>query len=811
MKMQENTMTDRMMKSDSSAARAAKPARAFRVLTVLAAALFATAALSCTADSENTRGDVVRISVSGAASAAECVQEALEHASLIVSYENGSEERIPLKPLPEGVSLSVGGTAVDFDRSFLQDDGETVRLAVSYAGKTDTLSVRNSAYQKPEPSDPEAPETPEYVTDVSLSFAQEAYTEEQENILKELRVSVTFDGDGYSAHTKTLTLHKLYDWLSDFYTYAGEYYRFSLYAGSGAEDGPLFSFPSGNGFPEDKRIPLTAEESSFRWTLSLFAEPQKDYGGTVSVTVQAGTYTLQLSDLESLAVPGAPDTPLTLTAQTIKQVGDISSGTVTVHYKKVFGEDGTEAAEATNQNKEAAVAEAVAEMKKKHGAIDSRLLDGTVSITKSTDKYNMPVRLYDNNKLEIDQYKIKTDAVISLDGNFDYSEMKIEVVNNNNIKRELTKDQIGNATFSLTGYNLKNAKDFIKIYKDLPIKTTFDKDIMLKTSADEVKDYATPTLNFNMDSLYTEDVESQNYIVYLHKLYDLNNLNKINVTQTYTDSFNTFDSQLPLFTENKLKTEYPNLSIDALVKLNKNIGYKGFKNISVKGNYDTSKENYDINTQFTNVVFEGDVSGLTNSEVDQFYGVAYFKNKNYTIKAQPGKHVSAAGILRLDDLSNTENIEISSPINDFRGTNKDEFLNYNSSYDYTNSDTQINNKNFIYDNIIAMYFDDYIKENEAIKIAHRFNVLKAGIGNVFSDTTKVFSSNSKAHSRTPRSLEEFEYYGNNGRFEKSAKSSYDGYEKEFEALQEAEKEKLNNDTNNQIALNNRRVSASIYA
>lgn len=616
--MQENTMTDRMMKSDSGVARAAKPARAFRVLTVLAAALFATAALSCTADSENTRGDVVRISVSGAASAAECVQEALEHALLIVSYENGSEERIPLKPLPEGVVLSVGGTAVGFGRSFSHEDGETVRLAVSYAGKTASLSVRNSAYQKPEPSVPEAPETPEYITAVSLSFAQEAYTEEQENILEELRVSVTFGGDGCSAHTKTLTLRKLYDLLSEFYTYAGDY-RFSLYDGSGAEEELLFSFPSGNGFPENVRIPLAAGETSFRWTLSLFAEPRKDYGGTVSVTVQAGTYTLQLSDLESLAVPGAPDTPLTLTAQTIQLVGDISSGTVTVHYKKVFGEDGTEAAETTNQNKEAAVAEAVAEMKEKHGAIDSRLLDGTVSITKSKDKYNMPVRLYDD-KLEIDQYKIKTDVAISLDGNFDYSEMKIEVVNNNNTKRELTDKQIGNATFSLKGYNLKNATDFIKIYKDLPIKTTFDKDIMLKTSADEVKDYATPTLNFNMNSLYTDDIESQNYIVYLHKLYDLNNLDKINVTQTYTDSFNTFDSQLPLFTGNELKKEYPNLSIDALVKLNKNIGYKGFKNISVKGNYDTSKENYDINTQFTNVVFEGDVSGLTNSKVNQFHG-----------------------------------------------------------------------------------------------------------------------------------------------------------------------------------------------
>lgn len=481
--MQENTMTDRMMKSDSSAARAAKPARAFRVLTVLAAALCATAALSCTADSENTRGDAVRISVSDAAPAAKCVQEALEHALLIVSYENGSEERIPLNPLPEGVGLSVNGTAVGFGRSFSQEDGETVRLAVSYAGKTASLPVQNSAYRKQEPSDPEAPETPEYITDVSLFFAQESYTEELENILEELRVSVTFGGDGYSAYTKTLTLRELYDLLSDFYIYAGDY-CFSLYAGNSAEEDPLFSFPSGNGFPGDARIPLTAGEASFRWTLSLFAEPRKDYDGTVSVTVQeAGTYTLRLSDLESLAVPGAPDTPLTLTAQTIQLVGDISSGTLKVSYKDVEND-----AAASDENKKKAVETLFSQYDgaEVSVALLAALIAGKISITKvengktlnryieindSSSVMNEGIMLHDIDKIidngTVPSYTISSPEIkVNLSGDFNYNEIHIEKGDNLNID---------NARFTIGDKYLLSSDAVLDLYKD--INSLFGKNV----------------------------------------------------------------------------------------------------------------------------------------------------------------------------------------------------------------------------------------------------------------------------------------------------------------------------------------------
>lgn len=667
MKMQENTMTDRMMKSDSGAARAAKPARAFRVLTVLAAALCATAALSCTADSENTRGDAVRISVSDAAPAAKCVQKALEHALLIVSYENGSEERIPLNPLPEGVGLSVNGTAVSFDRSFSQEDGETVSLAVSYAGNTDTLSVRNSAYQKPETSDPEpnAPETPEYITDVSLSFAQESYTEEQENILEELRVSVTFGGDGYSAHTKTLTLRELYDWLSDFYIYAGEYYRFSLYAGSGAEEELLFSFSSGNGFPENARIPLTAENSSFRWTLSLFAEPRKDYGDTVSVTVQeAGTYTLRLSDLESLAVPGAPDTPLTLTAQTIKLVGDISSGTVTVHYKKVFDEDGTEAAEATNQNKEAAVAEAVAEMKEKHGAIDSRLMDGSVSITKNgkrnivNDYYIYQTTTGNSNKAdsewwvlekhpatkEVDSYKISKGDIV-LDGVFNYNEIDIENAGANISVSENAEFTMKQMYTNDSLYFLMTPKAIFDMYSRL-FKVSYNEDtnsqaptlqdVITKT----IKTSNTPKLDYYIHGAGDENSMTSS-IIALHKIYEGKEgqlqldvgVDKTNfpayqsISRRYFQGADFLNGNT-MFNDNNLNPNIPNMSTNVLTKLLK-YNINSFKNVKITGDYTTGDA--DIDAELTNVVFDGNVSGLKNSYKGQFTnaGVVYFMDLPY--------------------------------------------------------------------------------------------------------------------------------------------------------------------------------------
>lgn len=81
--------------------------------------------------------------------------------------------------------------------------------------------------------------------------------------------------------------------------------------------------------------------------------------------------------------------------------------------------------------------------------------------------------------------------------------------------------------------------------------------------------------------------------------------------------------------------------------------------------------------------------------------------------------------------------------------------------------------------------------------------------NIATSIYPISNYENLAGKRTPRSLEEFEYYGNNGRFEKSA---YDSYEGNFQGIELEEIDKLLEDKNRvdgpQLALNN---NTAVYA
>ncbi|MGN0929203.1 MAG: hypothetical protein ACI4N3_01020 [Alphaproteobacteria bacterium] len=565
-----------------------------------------------------------------------------------------------------------------------------------------------------------------------------------------------------------------------------------------------------------------------------------------TIKITPVTRALTLNDLNTISEEVSSS--LTLTAQTIQLIGDISSGSLSFTYNEVRNkEDNTLVETETNEN----IAKAI-KSQYNIDAIDKRLLDGSVSITKVENgkTLNRYIEINGNDSIDygkfvfiqpnkgdvihdnktVPSYTISSPEItVNLSGDFNYNEIHIEKGDNLNID---------NARFTIGDKYLLSSDAVLDLYKD--INSLFGKNVnyenIIKANTDSTNenDYVFPELDFRIfdreyDNNSGEQIDNKKSlnIASLFKLYTQvanNQINKLNIKRLYNSTGDvTYDidgrayekdnTTSLLFAEdgNTVKEDnVPNISIKTYF----NLKQKYYSNISSVSNFKiTNKDKYtsdeDINTTFRNVIFEDDMSGLTNSKVDQFHGVAYFKNKNYTIKNEK-TNSSFKGVLKLDDLSNAHNIRIranSNAVFDFRGVDTNYFLNYNIDYDYTKDNP--NDKNFIKDVINAIYTKENIfdgKDSEEIrKIMHRFNSLSGGLENIFSGDIRVLSFGSRAHSRTPRSLEEFEYYGNNNKFEKSAKSSYDGYEKEFKALQPAEKEKLNDDPNNQIASNNRRV------
>lgn len=432
----------------------------------------------------------------------------------------------------------------------------------------------------------------------------------------------------------------------------------------------------------------------------------------------------------------------------------------------------------------------------------------------------------------VPSYKISSPNInVNLSGDFNYNEIHIEKGNNLNID---------NARFTIGDKYLLSSDAVLDLYKD--INSLFGKNVnyedIIKANADTINknDYVFPELDFRIfDREYDEnsgeqiDNKKSLNIASLFKLYTQvanNRIDKLNIKRLYNSGGDvTYDidgrayekdnTTSLLFAEdgNTVKeTGVPNISIETYF----NLKQKYYSDISSISNFKiTNKDKYtsteDIDTTFRNVIFEDDMSGLTNSEVDQFHGVAYFKNKNYTIKNEK-QYPSSKGVLKLDDLSNTENINISSTVIDFRNVDKTKFEEYNNSNE--------TDKKFINSTVFGLYAPKDVftnkTEKDILNIGHKFVGDENSISHIFSGNNEgVYNSNNLIHSKTPRSLEEFEYYGNNEEFKKSA---YDTYENDFKDKDSSILLKDKNGTleayegkKNQIALNNRRVSASFYA
>ena len=228
-----------------------------------------------------------------------------------------------------------------------------------------------------------------------------------------------------------------------------------------------------------------------------------------------------------------------------------------------------------------------------------------------------------------------------------------------------------------------------------------------------------------------------------------------------------------------------------------------------------------VNWRLTNIVFEDDMSEIKNELSSNLYGIVYFKNKPYNNAGNAVQELH--GMLKLDKVKDidSENFKISFGgsiyvynVLDVRGVDKSELDAYNP----TGREININGGD-----LHAIYFNEYYdsykgNEIEIDKLCRKFSSRsKAGSLNVYLGDNRengnfYNSSNNKyfaAASKTPRTLKEFEYFGNNNKFEKSAKSSYT--EAEFKALPEFEQNKLDEDDNskNEIAQNNRKCFSCV--
>ena len=287
------------------------------------------------------------------------------------------------------------------------------------------------------------------------------------------------------------------------------------------------------------------------------------------------------------------------------------------------------------------------------------------------------------------------------------------------------------------------------------------------------------------------------------------------------------NSDYTLFTDdNKAKlstnTSITSLSADALAQMTNQLTIYNIRNMIISGNAKTNT----VNWQLTNIVFEGDMSNLKNNFTHpednnalSLYGIIYFKNKPYNNNVYDGQSVK--GMVKLDNLQGVSNENLKVAFNsaiynvlDVSGVDTG-FLNK-----YTPSGKEIISQG---GSTHVIYFSkDYDKsgindtQEKIDELCHKF-VSKArnGIINVYLGDHKVkgnyynieYNNNRSAASKTPRTLKEFEYYGNNYKFEKSAYSSYSSAElNDANIVPSIEKTQLEEDKDKkQIAQNTKRI------
>lgn len=399
---------------------------------------------------------------------------------------------------------------------------------------------------------------------------------------------------------------------------------------------------------------------------------------------------------------------LTLTAQTIKAVGDTFSVLDTA---KTLDNVSAENKKTITDNKEAFVAQD----------------KGLINITKSGSTYKL--NSYTNT------------IPVKFTGEFNLSEISLPDNNSN-----------GNGDFSSA--TLTNNGEDIDINKlntirgsSLP-KLIFKNVIYNSMYTGKIGGYA-----YNLYKAYSKDLDKLDIKGDLEGL-TVNGKTISNDSTTYTlleNDGNTVKSASDLSVKS--------LTIDAMVQMYNQLGIQNFLNLIISGD----AEKAEVDWGLTNIVFEGDMSKIKNTGRRSLTGIVYFKDKVYNTPAQ-----SVYGLIKLDKLDGVSDgnfgvsLSDNSAVLDVRGVAKDSIEKHNTNI--------LRKGGWAH----AIYFSsdfNSIKDNQTAinALCERFSYnLAVGFVNAYLGNTRFDGpciKDGKKGADTPRSLKDFEYFGNDDEFQ----------------------------------------------
>ncbi|MDE7228015.1 MAG: hypothetical protein K2N31_06820, partial [Treponemataceae bacterium] len=207
-----------------------------------------------------------------------------------------------------------------------------------------------------------------------------------------------------------------------------------------------------------------------------------------------------------------------------------------------------------------------------------------------------------------------------------------------------------------------------------------------------------------------------------------------------------------------------------------------------------------VEWNLTNIIFTDDMSELKNKSKADLKGIVYFKSYPYN-NTTDVKDLNAYGIVKLDKLSYTfRRDEAYHNILDLRGVKKEDIDKY------TSNNCIAGGARFVY---FSKELGDSIKnEDEAYKKAFYKKFAKPNVGyggidseyfgdnGVRQDSYGANKDGSEGiSSRTPRKLKEFEYYGNNDKYEISARDTFKDHDEDFQKLTTHQQNLLDQDKN----------------
>ena len=331
--------------------------------------------------------------------------------------------------------------------------------------------------------------------------------------------------------------------------------------------------------------------------------------------------------------------------------------------------------------------------------------------------------------------------------------------------------------FDIDNIYIKSLSGPIEFNSDF--KLVSEKDILGENKAMLISELKNMYDNLNLSSktvdklpildlaVYVEDSEELKYFMDIYDKY--NSSEKMQITGNFSgvefdgSKLVSNSSGYTLFSNNTAKTSndssIKSITADELVKLSNKYGIHKIKNIIVSGNSSTNSVNW---TNLTNVIFEGDMSQLTINNKTNLNGIVYFKNLPYN---NSNSNISKVfGSLKLDKMAPTINVNGD-------GNGKKSFVLDISGISnfFSYSETPLIRGSQV---VNAVYFNKDQQTHKGSELYKKVADDQSGmIDNVyFGGQLENGENYNKATTPTKtsdkaRTLEEFEYLGNNGKYQ----------------------------------------------